>query len=110
MKIVVAGLDTQNVQDQVVLVDTGFTGELKVSTETANNLRLIPTGVEPVTVGHGKNVSMSTALAYVSLNGMAHLVNVLIADGVEAVGIELLKKFRLKLHVDTPLNVISLFN
>lgn len=110
MKIVIAGIDAQNVQDPTVLVDTGFTGDLKVSGETAQNLRLTPTGVEYVTVGHGQNVPMLTALALVALSSTTRLVNVLIADGDQAVGIGLLKKFSFKLFVNTPLNIISVFN
>lgn len=109
VKIAIAGLDAQNVQDPFVLVDTGFTGDLKVCIETAQNLRLIPSGVENVKVGHGKIVPMTTSLAFVVLGGMVKLVNVLIADGTEAIGIGLLKKIRFKLNVDTPLDVFSIY-
>lgn len=53
------------VQDIVALVDTGFTGELKISPDKLPELGLQITNTQPVTLGDGRTINMSASLAYV---------------------------------------------
>jgi len=85
--LVVANTDAQNVQDLNVLVDSGFTGDLKVSNKTANDLRLKITGVESVQIANGQLIDMTTALAYVLIENTLKAVDVLISEGSQALGI-----------------------
>src|SRR5467141_954705 len=96
------------VQEHVALVDTGFTGELKLSEEKAIELGLDLTHAEPVTLGDNKTVQMPASIALVSMEGIRYVVNVLIAPGETIIGVGLLKKFQYILNIDFKFNVLTL--
>ncbi len=96
------------VQEAVALVDTGFTGELKISPEKALELGLEITHTEPVILGDEKAVNMGASLALVSMEGVANVVNVLVANGSPLIGIGLLRKFGYALNVEVKYNSLTL--
>ena len=92
------------VQDTVVLVDTGFTGELKISPEKALELGLQITHTERVTLADEKTVYMQASLALVSMEGVMNVVNVLVSQGTPLVGVGLLRRFGYALNMDVKYN------
>lgn len=95
-------------QNLVVLVDTGFTGELKLSEETAQELGLQITHTQQVQLGDGKDVSMASSLALVDLEGVSTVVSVLVSPGDTMVGVGLFKKFQYVMHLDFKFNTLLL--
>lgn len=96
------------VQEMVALVDTGFTGELKISPEKAVELGLQTTHTEPVILADEKKVYMQASLALVSLEGIASMVNVLISKGIPIIGVGLLRRFGYALNMDVRRNSLIL--
>lgn len=93
-----------NLQEIVALVDTGFTGELKVSKATAKALGLEVFAVRYIALGDGHLVQWETSLAFVSLEGIMKSVSVLIGDGQEIIGVSLLRNFGYSLIMDFEAN------
>lgn len=96
------------VQETVALVDTGFTGELKISPEKALELGLQITHAQPVTLADEKTVTMSASLALVSMEGVMNVVNVLVSQGIPIVGVGLLRRFGYALNMDVQYNSLIL--
>ena len=84
----------------VALVDTGFTGELKITPETAQALGLVATHVRKVSFGDSRTAILSSALAFVSMEGIRKSVTVLIGEGHEVIGVRLLRNFGYSLLMD----------
>lgn len=99
---------TLGVQDMVALLDTGFTGELKISNEKATELGLSITHTERVSLGDDREVNMAAALAVASMENAANVVNVLISPGEPVVGVGLLRRFGYILTADFRYNILSL--
>ena len=98
--LTVAGnLSVQNVQ---ATIDTGFTGDVKISPEVATELGLKVTHIENVKVADGRSVAMSSSIAVVDMERIVKAVNVLIMPGEALVGIGFFKQFGYKLVVDCP--------
>jgi clan AA aspartic protease len=95
-------------QEFIALIDTGFTGELKVSPETAEQLGLVISHTESVSLGNDEVVSMSASLAAVSMEGVMKTVSVLVSRGMPIVGVSFLKKFGYTLTLDFNLDTLSL--
>lgn len=96
------------VQEIVALVDTGFTGELKLSPLLASQLGLQTTHTEPVTLADEKTVDMQASLALVSMEGVANVVSVLISQGPSIIGVGLLKRFGYALNINFKYNFLTL--
>ena len=96
------------VQETVALVDTGFTGELKISPEKALELGLQITHAEPVTLADEKTVYMQASLALVSMEGVRNVVNVLVSKGTTIIGVGLLRRFGYALNMDVKYNSLLL--
>ncbi|MBU2545244.1 hypothetical protein KKC65_02225 [Patescibacteria group bacterium] len=58
------------VQEIVALIDTGFTGELKLSKEKASELGLILTHTEHIHLADDSKIDMPASLASVSMEGL----------------------------------------
>lgn len=97
-----------SVQRLVVLIDTGFTGELKLSEDVAKDLGLEITHTESVQLGNGKNEFMPASLALVDLEGTSKLVEVLISPGDTVAGVGLFKKFKYRMTMDFHLKTLQL--
>lgn len=96
------------VQEIIALVDTGFTGELKLSPEKILELGLQITHAEPVTLADENTVSMPASLAVVSMEDLRSVVNVLISRGIPVIGVGLLKRFGYTLNIDFRYNNLIL--
>jgi clan AA aspartic protease len=96
------------VQETVALVDTGFTGELKISPEKALELGLQTTHAQPVTLANENTVYMEASLALVSMEGITNVVNVLISKGIPIIGVGLLRRFGYALTLDVRYNSLIL--
>ena len=90
----------QGVQELLVLVDTGFNGELKMPEKTMSELGLTVTHVTSVMLADGTGKNMPASLAFVSLEDAMQEVNVIISESIPTIGVKLLKEFRYKLTVD----------
>ncbi len=88
------------VQEVVALVDTGFTGELKISPEKAVELGLETTHAEPVMLADGNTINMRASLAVVAMEKSENVVNVLIGQGQPTIGVGLLRRFGYGLHIN----------
>lgn len=97
------------VQDVVAILDTGFTGDIKVPPEKVNELGLIIDHTESIVLGNNQATDVSASSAYVFLDGMRNLVSVLIAPGEVLVGVGLLKKFGFVLNADFKKNSLILY-
>lgn len=91
---------TLGVQEIVALVDTGFTGELKIPPTKAAELGLQITHTEPVILADEQRVYMEASLAVVAMEGMRNTVSVLIGKGTPIIGVGLLRRFGYALHMD----------
>lgn len=95
-------------QEIVALVDTGFTGELKLSPKSANELGLRTTHTETILLADEKPIDMPAGLALVSMEGNQKVVDVLIGEGESIIGVGLLKKFQYNLNINFNLNNLTL--
>lgn len=96
------------IQEVVALVDTGFSGELKVPPEMIKELGLTVTHTQPVLLANEGITHMEASLAFVSMEGVVNEVNVLICMGLAVVGAGLLKRFGYKLTIDFKYNSVTL--
>jgi len=96
------------VQDTIALVDTGFTGELKLSPEKALELGLQITHAERVSLADEKEVYMQASLALVSMEGVVNVVNVLVSQGIPIIGVGILRRFGYSLNMDVKYNSLIL--
>lgn len=96
------------VQEIVALVDTGFTGELKIPQEKISELGLILTHTEPVRLADESLVNMPASLALVSIEGAVNMVNVLISKGMPVIGVGLLKRFGYALNINFKYDTLTL--
>lgn len=92
----------------VALVDTGFTGELKIPPDKVLQFGLEVTHTQPVSLADEQIINMSASLAYVSMEGVPNIVGVLISEGIPIVGVGLLKKFGYTLNIDCKYDTLFL--
>ena len=90
------------------VLDTGFSGDLKVSKEVAQDLGLVPIATEPVSNMNGQIVQAPVALAYAEMEGEKKPVSILILEGMHLAGIGLYSKFGHKLVIDCKNRTIEL--
>jgi clan AA aspartic protease len=95
-------------QKFIALIDTGFTGDLKLSPKNAATLGLKVTHTEKVELGDQQNVTMQAALAVVSMEGIQKTVKVLIAPGASIIGVGLMKQFESVLNIDFKHDLLTL--
>lgn len=84
----------------VALVDTGFTGELKLSPKEVLDLGITSTHLELIQLANGKDAKMFAGMAMVSMEGIKNDVNVLVSGGIPTIGVGLLKRFEYNLNID----------
>ena len=97
------------VQQILAVVDTGFTGELKIPPITASELDLTVSHAESVRVADGRRSTMCACLLYVSLEGTLRTVSALVAPGDVMLGIGFFRKFGYNLDIDFEKNIVTLF-
>jgi len=90
----------RGVQEVIALIDTGFSGELKIPLKMVEELGLEITHAEEVLLANGEHTYMHASLAFVAMEGETKEVNVLISEGPAVIGGGLLKLFGHKLTID----------
>lgn len=90
----------RGVQEITAMVDTGFSGELKIPPKMIDELGLEITHAQAVLLADGTGTTMRASLAFVAMEGETKEVNVLISEGRAVIGGGLLKLFGYKLIVD----------
>ena len=99
----------QSVKNQIFLLDTGFTGELKITPQISEELNLEEKeSAIPVGIGNGKTVQMPLKLAVATMEGVSSYVEVLVDEGVPVAGIGLFSKFGYKVIVDCKYRTVKL--
>ena len=96
------------VQKIIALLDTGFTGDLKIPKKKISELGLKLTHTEHARLADGSLVNMSASLSLVSMEGVTKTVTVLISKGMPIVGVGLLKRFGYTLNIDFKYNNLTL--
>lgn len=96
------------VRTPLVVLDSGFTGDLQVSTKVADDLGLKPLGVTPARIANGQIIKVPVALAMVAMEGITKSIEVLISDGMPLIGIGFLSKFGYKAELDCKNKVVTL--
>jgi len=90
----------RGIQEIVALIDTGFSGEVKIPSKMVEELGLGITHTEQVLLANGEHAYMRASLAFVAMEGDTKEMNVLISEGPAVIGGGLLKLFGYKLVVD----------
>ncbi len=98
----------QAVQTPYFILDTGFTGDLQVTAEIARELNLEVVGVTRTGMASGEIVTVPTAIAISTMEGIKRVVNVLISKNMSLVGISFLKKFDYKAIIDCKNKTVAL--
>jgi len=96
------------VQAPFFILDTGFTGDLQVTPQIANELGLATIGVTSVRLANNQVVNVPVTLAVVDMEGVRNYVHVLIAKSMPLLGISLLSKFSYRAIVDCKYKTIVL--
>jgi predicted aspartyl protease len=98
----------QSVQSPFVVLDTGFTGDIQVTSQIAKELGLEINGVTKARIANGQTITVSSALALASMEGKTDYINVLISESMPLVGISFLTKFGYKAIVDCKYRTVVL--
>mgnify|MGYP001604054580 CR=1 FL=1 len=98
--IQVAVASNQGVQMPFVVLDTGFTSDLKVTKKIATELGLEVIGVTRVGIANGQTIEAPVALAASAMEGIVKDVEVIISEGLPAAGIGFFTKFSYKAIFD----------
>lgn len=88
------------VQEIVAILDTGFSGELKVPPHMKGELGLRTTHIQATLLANGQIAQVEAALAYVALEGMREEVTVLITPSFPAVGSGLLRRLGFQIKIN----------
>jgi predicted aspartyl protease len=96
------------VQTPYFILDTGFTGDIQVTTKVAEELGLEMIGVTRTGMASGEIITIPTALAFSKMEGKKRVVNVLVSKSMSLVGISFLKKFDYKAIVDCKNKTVAL--
>lgn len=106
IKIIVAW--GQSVRAPIVVLDTGFTGDLQVTPKIAKELGLNIIGVTKTRIANGEVIDVPTALAVASMEGTKNYIQVLISESIPLIGISFLSKFAYKAIVDCKYRKVAL--
>ena len=82
------------------ILDTGFSGCLKLDKETADKLGIITVEEAHLITANGEKVHADLARAYVEMEGRKRLAEILIVPGVRLAGVDLFSIFGYKAVVD----------
>lgn len=98
----------RSIQIPIVILDTGFSGDLQINKTIADRLEIEPIGATPVKVANGQTVFVGTALAVAQMEGETSAVDIIISDGMPLAGVNLLSKFGYKAIVDCKNKTVGL--
>ena len=98
----------RSIQAPFLVLDTGFTGDIQVTSKIATELGLKVTGISPTRIANGQIVQMPSALAIAAMEGRTKVIEVLISDSMPLAGISFLAKFSYKATVDCKNKTVTL--
>lgn len=98
----------QNVQTLIALVDTGFTGELKMPNGVAQSLGITTNVVKDLLLGNSEPIPHGVGRVHVAMEKMKKEVEVLVGKGPILLGVKLLRNFGYTLKMDFAGNIFYL--
>ena len=98
----------QNIQRLPALVDTGFTGELKIPENIARDANASITEVKNLYFANGEAIPHGVGRVHVDIERIQKEVNVFIGNGPVLIGVKLLRNFGYTLKMDFIGNVFYL--
>jgi clan AA aspartic protease len=98
----------QAVQNPYFILDTGFTGDLVVTPQVAEELGLEISSMMPARTAANKIVTLPTATAIAVMEGVQLYVTVFISEGWPLLGISFLQKFSYKAIIDCHHKTVAL--
>lgn len=87
-------------KNPMVILDTGFTGDIQLTPKIATELGLQPITIAKTQMANGQITNMPQAIVLVAMEGEQHYVDVLISNSQPLAGINLLTQFSYKAIVD----------
>jgi predicted aspartyl protease len=96
------------IQDPFFVLDTGFTGDLQVTPKIAKELGLKIDNIIEAKIATGQLVTVPTASAIASMEGVTNFVQVIISNSMPLMGISFLEKFKYKAIIDCKLKTVLL--
>lgn len=97
-----------SVQSPIVVLDTGFTGDLQVTQQIAKDLGLQIIGATKTQIANGQIVNIPIARALAVMEGVQKSIQVLISDSIPLAGISFLTKFSYQAVVDCKNKTVAL--
>ena len=97
-----------SIQKHTFILDTGFSGELKVTEAMAKDLSLKTIGVVPMGMINNEVQNFPAALAFIDMEGAKERVTVVIGEGLPVLGTGVLSKFGYKVCIDCKYKTINL--
>ncbi len=90
------------------IVDTGFSGDLKIPPSLAQELNIEASYTEVLVLADDRKINIPVGLALASIEGEHKIVSALIGEGVSLIGVRMLKKFGMKLIADFKKETLTL--
>ncbi len=100
--------NNHEVQTPYFILDTGFTGDLQVTSKIAIDLGLEVSGITTSRIASGQILDVPTANAIASMQGVSRNVQVMISDSMPLAGISFLTKFGYTAIVDCKDRTVAL--
>jgi predicted aspartyl protease len=97
-----------SVQTPLVVLDTEFTGDLQVTPQIADDLRLEVRGKMPIGLADGTIIDAPISIAYAKMEGELHPITVQILKGTPLMGIGFLTKFNYRAIVNCKYRTVFL--
>ncbi|HLC49210.1 MAG TPA: hypothetical protein VJI96_02385 [Candidatus Andersenbacteria bacterium] len=94
--------------DVVVLIDTGFDGDIRISPDIAQGLGLSVTHTESIRFGDGSLQNIPASLVYSEMEDIVASLEVIILPGDPYIGIGFLKKLQYGMHFNPTRNELFL--
>jgi predicted aspartyl protease len=86
--------------ESVFILDTGFSGDIKIDHLVATKLGVITQGMRYFENANGERVAAGFSLGYAEMEGRKRIVNIIIADGPHLAGGGLFSLFGYKAVAD----------
>lgn len=92
----------------LAVLDTGFTGDLQITPQAANELSLEVSNTIKVQIANGQTIQAPVVTAVSEMEGETKYIQALLSNGTPLVGINFLRRFSYKAVVDCKGRKISL--
>lgn len=98
----------RSIQKPLVILDTGFTGDLQITPKMAKELDLKSETITNVQIANGQVIQVPVVVAVSSMEGETKNIQALVSDSTPLVGINFLSKFSYKAVVDCKNKTVAL--